>query len=90
MVFLIVFIFEKKLSHNLVRDNKFWLCPIFYYLFYPNLRLISKSNKIVQQCHVKSGYEIRYEYDTAPIWRYEKILKIKIRYGLDTLIKKII
>jgi len=39
---------------------------------------------------VKPGYEIRYGYDTAPIRRYGKISKIKIRYGWDTLIKKII
>jgi hypothetical protein len=36
----------------------------------------------------ESGYEIRYVYDTAPIRRYGKISKIKIRYGWDTLIKK--
>ena len=34
-------------------------------------------------------YEIRYRYDIAPICRYRKISKIKIRYGWDTLIKKL-
>ena len=34
-------------------------------------------------------YEIRYGYDTAPIRRYGKISKIKIRYDWDTLIKKL-
>jgi len=41
-------------------------------------------------CPMKPGYEIRYRYNTAPIRRYGKISKIKIRYGWDTLIKKII
>ena len=39
---------------------------------------------------MKPEYEIRYGYDTAPIRRYGKISKIKIRCGRDTLIKKII
>jgi hypothetical protein len=39
---------------------------------------------------VKPRYEIRYEYDTAPIRRYGKVSKIKIRYGWDTLIKNYI
>jgi len=34
---------------------------------------------------VKPRYERRYKYDTAPIRWYEKISKIKMRYGWDML-----
>ncbi|AES81369.1 hypothetical protein MTR_7g092010 [Medicago truncatula] len=51
--------------------------------------LVFSKILIDKKLAMKLGYEIRYEYDTALIRRYGKISKIKIRYGWDTLINKI-